>query len=365
MSTSPYSNDFSSPHWSTTDHQAQMGRLDACHTDFMTYWRQALRALIPAAIEVHAHSMQIKSYASFVDALASDQDIHVYEIEALQSLCAWIFDRRVFPMAVDCMFGGGGRLPIRELNRRYTPIELGVRKRCVDSIASAYEATWHKTFPLRLQPLRQEQQVRSLRLLAPEDIVLHACFELRMNAQSFHVHLCLPRRAVDALTQTPTAGDAPSEDVVRHAWGSTLQHNVYAAPVEAVAVLAKTDMTVAQLLSLSIGQVVPIDLSEPVDLMVDGVSVMQGRYGVRSGHYAMKVESVVEGHLPTSQAAEESHTAPQPQTTPDSTPAEPRPPTQSDSLASPTPALDAQVLEQAASALSDFTSQVQQSESAS
>jgi flagellar motor switch protein FliM len=176
-------------------------------------------------------------------------------------------------------------------------------------------------------------------LVAAEDSVLHACFELRINELPFHVHLCLPRRAVDALTQAPPAADAPPEEAVRHAWGSNLQHNVYSAPVEAVAVLAKTEMTVAQLLSLSIGQVVPIDLSEPVDLMVDGVSVMQGRYGVRSGHYAMKVETIQDSHLPASAPQEE-----------------PEPPQ--------TLKRNAQVLEQVASAMSDFTSQVQQNESA-
>lgn len=363
MSTLQYSDDFSSPNWSTADHQAQLAWLDSSHTDFMTYWRQALLALIPGSIEVRAHSLAFKAYADFVQALGESQDIHVYEIEALQTLCAWSFDRRVFPMAVDCMFGGGGRLPIQELNRRYTPIELGVRKRCVDSLASAYESTWHKTFPLRLQPLRQEQQLNSLRLVAPEDPVLHACFELHINELPFQVHLCLPRRAVDALTQTPPAADAPPEETVRHAWGSTLQHNVYAAPVEAVAVLAKTDMTVAQLLSLSIGQVVPIDLSEPVDLMVDGVSVMQGRYGVRSGQYAMKVESILDSHLHASAAAGVSHELTAKRDA-DSVVDQPRVAEASSPEVSPSPRHDAQALEQAASAMTDFANQVQQNEGA-
>jgi flagellar motor switch protein FliM len=373
MSTMSPSHDFSSPHWSTADHQAQLAWLDSCHTDFMTYWRQALTALIPGAIEVRARSLVFKPYDAFVQDLGEAQDIHVYEIEALQSLCAWSFDRRVFPMAVDCMFGGGGRFPLKELNRRYTPIELGVRKRCVDSLASAYESTWHKTYPLRLQPLRQEQQLSSLRLAAPQDPVLHACFELSINEQLFLINLCLPRRAVDALTQTPLAPDAATEDTVRHAWGSTLQHNVYAAPVEAVAVLAKTDMTVAQLLSLSIGQVVPIDLTEPVELMVDGVSVMQGRYGVRSGQYAMKVESIAETQWPVSPADQEAG-IPAASSAPAASDAEAESATAAHlpvpEAAVPVgsidlePRRDAQMLEQAASALSDFTTQVQQNEGA-
>ena len=360
-----HTNEFSSPHWSTAQTSAQLNLLESNHTDFMAYWRQSLTALIPGAIEVHARALEFKAYGAFVDEVKEALDIHVYEIEALQTLCAWSLDRRIIPMAVDCMFGGGGRLPIRELNRRYTPIELGVRRRCVDSLASTYESIWHKTFPLRLQPLRQEHQLASLRLVDSQEGVLHARFELSINAHVFPVHLCLPRRAIEQLTQSPPADDAPPEETVRRAWGSTLQHNVYAAPVEGVAVLAQTEMTVAQLLSLSIGQVVPIDLSDPVDFRVDGVSVMRGRYGVRSGHYAMKVESILDATLPPQTGAPTGGVRPSDIVEPSSVAADATPQQKDITLSSHVgPPDTAQTLVQAAHAMSDFAQQVQQSEGA-
>ena len=63
-----------------------------------------------------------------------------------------------------------------------------------------------------------------------------------------------------------------------------------------MAVLCEKELTVAQLLSLSIGQVLPIELAEPVRFMVDGVSMLSGRYGVRNGNYALKVEHINEQH---------------------------------------------------------------------
>ena len=89
-------------------------------------------------------------------------------------------------------------------------------------------------------------------------------------------------------------------------------------------------MTVAQLLSLSIGQVVPIELEEPVSLEVDGVSMMSGRYGVRNGRYALKVENLKEDGP---QRTESSEAAP-----------------------------GAQELSEAALAMSDFMQQVKQDE---
>jgi flagellar motor switch protein FliM len=263
----------------------------------MMHWRQSLSTLIPANVEIEAGTLEFKTYAEYIAAAAVPSDIQVFEVEALQSLCAWSLDLRLFPTAVDCMFGGAGRIPVRDLNRRYTPIELGVRRRCLESLATAYEAAWQDSFPIRLHPLRQEQQPASLRLALAQDTVLHARFLLKLNAQVMTVDLCLPRRAIEILSAEAPKEDATPDASVRHAWGKSLQHNVYAAPVEAVAILTKTQMTVAQLLSLSIGQVIPIELSEPVDLMVDGVTLMKGRYGVRSGRYALKVEDILENSL--------------------------------------------------------------------
>lgn len=296
------SDDFSTPLWETEVLRRQLSELEAKHTDFMMHWRQSLSALIPAQIEIQAGSLTFKTYAEYIAEAAVPSDIQVFEVEALQSLCAWSLDLRLFATAVDCMFGGAGRIPVRDLNRRYTPIELGVRRRCLESLATAYESAWQNRFPIRLNPLRQEQQPASLRMAAAHDSVLHARFHLRLNATDLTIDLCMPRRAIEILTADTPKENTPLDDSVKHAWGHSLQHNVYAAPVEAVAILSKTQMTVAQLLSLSIGQVIPIDLSDPVDLMVDGVTLMKGRYGVRSGHYALKVEDVLESKLGPSQA---------------------------------------------------------------
>jgi hypothetical protein len=110
-----------------------------------------------------------------------------------------------------------------------------------------------------------------------------------------------------------------------------------------------------------------------VELMVDGVSVMQGRYGVRSGQYAMKVESIAETQWPVSPADQEAG-IPVASSAPAASDAEAESATAAHlpvpEAAVPVgsldlePRRDAQMLEQAASALSDFTTQVQQNEGA-
>ena len=264
-------------------------QLDAMHMQFVAQWRQSMSTLVPAEIKILAGNMEMKTYEAFVLEAPSFADIQVFEIDALQTLCAWSFDSRWVAAAVDCLFGGAGIIPIKERTGKLTHIELGIRQRLLATLATAYEAAWQTAYPIRLQTLRQEQQLSSLRLTSHKDTVLHAQFAIHFNLLELRVDLCLPKRALD--WQAPSASSKSSEASGQPAgWGRSLQHQLYAKPVDSVAVLCEKELSVAQLLSLSLGQVLPIDLSAPVRLMVDGVNMLSGRYGVRNGHYALKVE---------------------------------------------------------------------------
>ena len=264
-------------------------QLDAMHMQFVAQWRQSMSTLVPAEIKILAGDMELKTYEAFVLEAPSFADIQVFEIDALQTLCAWSFDSRWVAAAVDCLFGGAGIIPIKERTGKLTHIELGIRQRLLETLATAYESAWQTAYPIRLQTLRQEQQLSSLRLTSHKDVVLHAQFAIHFNLLELRVDLCLPKRALD--WQTPSASAKASETSGQPAgWSRSLQHQLYAKPVESVAVLCEKELSVAQLLSLSLGQVLPIDLTAPVRLMVDGVNMLSGRYGVRNGHYALKVE---------------------------------------------------------------------------
>ena len=55
-------------------------------------------------------------------------------------------------------------------------------------------------------------------------------------------------------------------------------------------VLCKFPITIAQLMSLSIGQILPINVDRsPVIVRVGGCERYEGSYGVRNGRYAVRI----------------------------------------------------------------------------
>jgi flagellar motor switch protein FliM len=71
----------------------------------------------------------------------------------------------------------------------------------------------------------------------------------------------------------------------------TLQ--VQQAEIELVAELAKTRLSVRDLMNLRAGDFIELPLREIVQAKVDGVPVMDCRYGTVNGHTAIRVENLL------------------------------------------------------------------------
>jgi flagellar motor switch protein FliM len=75
-------------------------------------------------------------------------------------------------------------------------------------------------------------------------------------------------------------------------WTNLLNDQVHEAPVTAVAVLARKQMLLREITSLSVGDIIPIEINDPVTVYVDGLPVIKGQYGVKEGRYSVKVSTI-------------------------------------------------------------------------
>jgi flagellar motor switch protein FliM len=51
-------------------------------------------------------------------------------------------------------------------------------------------------------------------------------------------------------------------------------------------------MTIGDILSMSVGEIIPIEIQDPVTMFVDGLPMIRGKYGIKNGRYAVKLESI-------------------------------------------------------------------------
>ena len=63
------------------------------------------------------------------------------------------------------------------------------------------------------------------------------------------------------------------------------------AQVSLVAKLGTATVTLADIVNMKPGDIIPLNVPELIEADVDDVGVLQGRYGVLNGRYALKVEN--------------------------------------------------------------------------
>jgi flagellar motor switch protein FliM len=76
-------------------------------------------------------------------------------------------------------------------------------------------------------------------------------------------------------------------------WLGQLSTQLRAAEVDLVAEFTHIRSTVAEVLAMREGDVLPIELPEKIFGKVDGVPVMQCGFGTMNGQYALRVERMI------------------------------------------------------------------------
>ena len=73
----------------------------------------------------------------------------------------------------------------------------------------------------------------------------------------------------------------------------TLSKQVQSADVELTAILGYAQITLDQVLKMRDGDTIQLDTQENIVAHVDGVPVMECKYGVSNGQYALRVEKIL------------------------------------------------------------------------
>ena len=76
-------------------------------------------------------------------------------------------------------------------------------------------------------------------------------------------------------------------------WVSRLSKQVQSAEVTMLVDLTHVQVRLDQILSMQVGDVIPLDIPEFVTASVDGVPVMECRYGISNGRYALRMEKIL------------------------------------------------------------------------
>ena len=270
----------------------RMPTLELIHERFARTARLTLFNMVRRSVEVDVKLPELKPYSAFVAGFPERTNINLVNIRPLRGVGCWIIDPQVVYITIDNMFGGEGKLPPKITTKEYTAIELRIIRRLVDSLLAEYEKAWKPVHEIKFDFLRQETSFQFARITDNEEMVLHCGFTVDINGRKGSVDLCIPfwvLEPIKTLLFSQMQAFQADEDST---WTDNLRTEVQVANVQLVAVLARKEGTLGEVLSFNVGDLLPIELQDPLTVLVDGLPMIKGAYGVRNGRYAVKVGEI-------------------------------------------------------------------------
>ena len=245
-----------------------------------------------ARLQVTPLPIAIKTYDEWQDTLPEFLSISHYRLRPLKNGAMLVCVEANFVAGlVECFFGGsGGPRPHR--GGDFTPSEDLLLQRLLERVVSMLADHWREVTPVDTLLITRETSTTHIGFIRGDDSVVIQRFQVQWGDATTPISVVYPlamlRPIEEQLAARVHTDESDSSDAWRERLGLALRH--VRLPVRSV--LARPQITVAQLLALKVGDVIPVTLSQRTPLLAGARKIAEGTIGDQEGCAAMMIEKM-------------------------------------------------------------------------
>lgn len=245
--------------------------------------------------QVEAQDAQLFDFSAWSGDVPAFTSISVYRMAPLKGQVLLRMDAAMISTLVDCFYGGIGNRPLPPRGE-FTPTEDRLIARLSESILARLVETWADILPLDPALIVRETGVGFAASAQPGDQMVVQRFMISITRdQLWPVDLVFPLaalRAVEPLMGTKLPADDEQSDPV---WQARIARRMRDIRLPARTVLARPNLSLAELMQLKVGDVIPVTIGRSLPLIVGNRIVARGSIGEQDGRAAFQIEKIVQG----------------------------------------------------------------------
>ncbi|MDO7834077.1 FliM/FliN family flagellar motor switch protein [Sphingobium sp. HBC34] len=220
--------------------------------------------------------------------------LSIYRLLPLKGQMLLRMDAAMISTLVDCFYGGIGNRPL-PARSEFTPTEDRLIARLADTITARLIETWTDILPLEQALILRESAVGYAAAAQPGDQMVLQRFTVSLTReQEWPIDLLFPLsalRAVEALTGANIPTDEEHRDPV---WQARIARRMRDIRMPARTVLARPNLSLADLMQLKVGDVIPVTIGRSLPLIVGNRIVAHGTIGEQDGRAAFQIEKLAQ-----------------------------------------------------------------------
>jgi len=272
--------------------RGRMPTLEMINERFARIFRVSLYNLLRRSPEISVQQLQVKKFSEYVHTLHVPTSLNLVKMNPLRGTALVVLEPKLVFAVVDNFFGGTGRHAKIE-GREFTATEQRIIHMVLRNVFSDLHEAWSHVAPIELEFVQSEINPHFANIVSPSEIVVITSFHIEVDGGGGNLHVTMPYSMIEPLREILDAGVASDRVEKDERWMICLREEIEDAEVQLTTRVGRTSISLANLLSLKAGDIVPCDFLGKVTVLAEDVPVFRGTFGLSHGHQAVKVEERV------------------------------------------------------------------------
>jgi flagellar motor switch protein FliM len=277
----------------------QLQTLRTLHDNFTRLLNNSLSVYLRTRVEATIVSIEQISYGDFIASIGIPSILSIFSMDPLPGSGIVQVDLNLVFSIIDRLLGGPGWFP--QKLRDLTDIERTLMQRFMARMLNSYRESWNYllTLSLKIEALDSNPQFIP-RIIPLDQIVAYVSCELKIGDMAGVMNFCLPYLVLQSIgpqlsdfqwSPSVVAGRGMTEEDI-----AQLVRNVERAEVDIEVELGRTIVSLRDLISLQVGDLVLFDkeTTEPLIAMVNDREKFKVYPGTNRDKLAVQVSEFIE-----------------------------------------------------------------------
>ena len=217
-----------------------------------------------------------------------------FDMKPLEGVALMNLNADLVEILVETFYGGVGNEPAREGAEFFTPGEISVARLFGNAVMSVIAEVWQPMVDIKPEYDTGHLSSGVIDCIDGSDSIISTEFDLEIGEKEQHFHLLWPTTTVAPLVPVFDGQKRERDAAEDSRWQHSLRGRVIDAVVNVASHVGRTEMTLKDVAELTPGDVIMITNPQRGTVHAQRVPVLEGRFGVHDGRYAVETRRWLE-----------------------------------------------------------------------
>lgn len=274
--------------------RGRLPALEMVNERFVRLWRNGLYNMLQCSVAPASDGIVMLRFNEYIHSLPAPANINLIRIKPLRGMALLVMEPTLVFALVDNFFGGGGRFKAAHDGREFAAADMRMINLIIEQIFTGMTEAWAPTMKLEFEYVKSETNPHFANFVPPHEYLVVSKFRIELEGGGGgEMHMAIPWSMLEPLREAlaaTTQGNRPDRD---EKWSNAFRSRIFDSSVEPFGVLAEIRTTLGQIVSLKAGDIIPININDPMPVSIGGVQIFLGRFGNANGKCAVKITDVI------------------------------------------------------------------------